>query len=138
MGRVAPAKPLKMCCTFLPSTNTTLIRTLSFFIVGSLGLTTYVEALKLLIDELSLANSLPGWACVRLQLEAYYRQADLYLTASQHEGFCVPLLESMVHGVPILARSSSAIPETLGEAGVLLTIWAMKLAEMAHLCLAIR
>jgi glycosyltransferase involved in cell wall biosynthesis len=39
---------------------------------------------------------------------------------SEHEGFCVPVLEAMELGVPVVAYASSALPETLGEAGVLL------------------
>ncbi len=51
-------------------------------------------------------------------LRAYYRSAHLFVTCSLHEGFCVPLLESMYFGIPILARSAAAIPYTLGGAGV--------------------
>jgi L-malate glycosyltransferase len=39
---------------------------------------------------------------------------------SEHEGFCVPLLEAMAHGVPIVAFDAAAVPETLGGAGLLL------------------
>ena len=53
------------------------------------------------------------------QLCTYYRLADLYLTLSEHEGFCVPLLEAMHFGVPIVARAAGAVPETLGGAGLL-------------------
>jgi len=51
-------------------------------------------------------------------LRAYYRAAHLFVTCSVHEGFCVPLLESMFFRVPILARRAAAIPHTLGDAGV--------------------
>ena len=40
---------------------------------------------------------------------------------SEHEGFCVPLVEAMAAGVPVLAYESSAVPETLGGAGVIFT-----------------
>jgi glycosyltransferase involved in cell wall biosynthesis len=53
------------------------------------------------------------------QLCTFYRVADVYLTMSEHEGFCVPLLEAMHYGVPIVARAAGAIPETLGGAGLL-------------------
>ncbi|MDA8217163.1 MAG: glycosyltransferase [Dehalococcoidales bacterium] len=52
------------------------------------------------------------------ELVAYYRVASLFLCMSEHEGLCVPLLESMHFGVPVLAYASTAIPSTLGEAGV--------------------
>ena len=63
---------------------------------------------------------IPGWSwgVSDEDLRAYYRAATLFVTCSQHEGFCVPLLESMFFGVPILARASAAIPFTLGGAGM--------------------
>lgn len=47
------------------------------------------------------------------QLHAYYRTAHLFWSMSEHEGFCVPLVEAMWFDIPILAFRSSAIPETL-------------------------
>jgi glycosyltransferase involved in cell wall biosynthesis len=52
------------------------------------------------------------------ELAVYYRHAALYISLSEHEGFCAPLVEAMAAGVPILAYSAAAIPETLGGAGV--------------------
>jgi glycosyltransferase involved in cell wall biosynthesis len=52
-------------------------------------------------------------------LAAYYRWADVYISLSEHEGFCVPLVEAMASDVPVLAYSAGAVPETLGGAGVL-------------------
>ncbi|MBP7779559.1 MAG: glycosyltransferase family 4 protein [Acidobacteria bacterium] len=51
-------------------------------------------------------------------LAAYYRTASVYISLSEHEGFCVPLLEAMATDVPVLAYESTAIPDTLGGAGV--------------------
>jgi glycosyltransferase involved in cell wall biosynthesis len=53
------------------------------------------------------------------ELCTYYRVADLYLAMSEHEGFCVPLLEAMHFGVPIVAFAAAAVPATLGGAGLL-------------------
>jgi glycosyltransferase involved in cell wall biosynthesis len=52
------------------------------------------------------------------ELAAYYRHAHAYLSLSEHEGFCVPLVEAMAMDVPILAYAAAAVPETLGGAGV--------------------
>jgi len=52
-------------------------------------------------------------------LAACYRTASVYISLSEHEGFCVPLVEAMAAGVPVLAYASTAVPETLGGAGVL-------------------
>ena len=52
------------------------------------------------------------------ELAAYYRNAHAYVSLSEHEGFCVPLIESMAMEVPVLAYAAAAVPETLGGAGV--------------------
>ncbi len=51
-------------------------------------------------------------------LAAYYRTASAYVSLSEHEGFCVPLLEAMGMDVPVLAYGAAAVPETLGGAGI--------------------
>ena len=53
------------------------------------------------------------------EILGYYSVADVFLCMSEHEGFCVPLVEAMYFKVPIVAYSSSAIPDTLGGSGVL-------------------
>jgi L-malate glycosyltransferase len=51
-------------------------------------------------------------------LATYYRTASAYISLSEHEGFCVPLLEAMAADVPVLAYAAAAVPDTLGGAGV--------------------
>jgi L-malate glycosyltransferase len=53
------------------------------------------------------------------ELTAYYELADVFLCASEHEGFCVPLMESFHMGVPVLAFAAAAVPATMDGAGVL-------------------
>jgi glycosyltransferase involved in cell wall biosynthesis len=70
-------------------------------------------------------------------LAAYYRTARVYVSLSEHEGFCVPLLEAMAADVPVLAYGSTAIPDTLGGAGVQFTpkdleVAAELLGELAY------
>ncbi len=52
------------------------------------------------------------------ELLTYYQVSDIFISASEHEGFCLPLVESMVYELPVVAYKSTAIPYTLGEAGV--------------------
>jgi L-malate glycosyltransferase len=52
------------------------------------------------------------------ELAVYYRHAGVYLSLSEHEGFCVPLIEAMAADVPVLAYSAAAVPDTLAGAGV--------------------
>jgi glycosyltransferase involved in cell wall biosynthesis len=54
------------------------------------------------------------------ELAERYREAHVFLCLSEHEGFCIPLLEAFHYGVPVIARDAAAIGEVLGDAGVLL------------------
>ena len=55
------------------------------------------------------------------QILSYYRMADVFLCMSEHEGFCVPLVEAMYFNIPIIAYDSSAIYGTLGGSGIVLS-----------------
>jgi glycosyltransferase involved in cell wall biosynthesis len=52
------------------------------------------------------------------ELKAYYERASVFVLASEHEGFCVPLVEAMALHVPIVAYGTTAVPHTVGEAGL--------------------
>lgn len=79
----------------------------------------YSFALKELADGLGLEEVYFLGVVNMEELNACYEVASVYICMSEHEGFCVPLLEAMYFGVPILAYNSSGIPHTLGDAGVL-------------------
>jgi len=110
------------------------------FLVGAhLGLERYLALLRNLARELKLEKVL-FTNHVRLdQLCAYYRTADLFLCMSEHEGFCIPLLEAMHFGVPVMAYAAAAVPETLGGSGVLFKEKDFaRIAEMMDLLLSER
>ncbi|HLZ47413.1 MAG TPA: glycosyltransferase, partial [Candidatus Limnocylindria bacterium] len=81
-------------------------------------LATVREAIRAngLEDAVTLTGSVSMPALV-----AYYRGATALVTLSEHEGFCVPLLEAMRAGLPVVASDAGAIPDTLGDAGILLS-----------------
>lgn len=81
----------------------------------------YLEFLQVLVTRLGLSDVVFTGHVSTSQLAAYYRCASVYLSMSEHEGFGVPLLESMHFGVPIVAYKAAAVPETLGGSGVLVT-----------------
>ena len=58
-----------------------------------------------------------------LQIRAYYRAADIFLSASEHEGFGMPLIEAMAFDVPVIAYAATAVPETMGNARTLIDSW---------------
>jgi glycosyltransferase involved in cell wall biosynthesis len=55
------------------------------------------------------------------ELAAYYEMADVFLCASEHEGFCVPLIEAFHMGVPVIAYAAAAVPATMDGGGILVT-----------------
>ena len=73
-----------------------------------------VHEYKMLPDRFWFAGPVPDE-----DLGAFYRWADVYVSLSEHEGFCVPLVEAMAADVPVLAYAAGAVPETLGGAGML-------------------
>ena len=91
-------------------------------LIGSTGnVKLYDRALENYIRALDLEDAvvMPGHVSFA-EILASYHAADVFVCMSEHEGFCVPLVEAMYFGVPIAAYASSAIPETLGKAGLLL------------------
>ncbi|MBN1487933.1 MAG: glycosyltransferase [Anaerolineae bacterium] len=135
VGRVVPNKALEDVIRVFYIYNQYINPASKLYIVGSQYVKFYVEQLKVLVADLGLHDQVVFTGRVSdADLVAYYQAADLYLCASYHEGFCVPLIESMYFGVPVLARKSTAVPETLGHAGVLFTELGYEaVAEMAHL-----
>ena len=87
------------------------------------GVPGYYAQIRALVDEYQM---LPDrfWFTGPVpdaDLAAFYRWADVYVSLSEHEGFCVPLVEAMAADVPIVAYGAGAVPETLGGAGLVFT-----------------
>lgn len=91
------------------------------FLAGSYeGTERYYRQLQDLIRRLRLEDVyFTGHTDFR-DLVTYYKLADILLCMSEHEGFCVPLLESMYFKIPIIAYNSTAVPYTLKNSGVLI------------------
>jgi glycosyltransferase involved in cell wall biosynthesis len=100
----------------------------------SKGFERYFDALVRYLDELELKDVVLTGHVDTDDLAAYYRVADLFLCLSEHEGFCVPLIEAFRFGVPVMAFEAGAVSETLGGAGILIREKRFdEIAEMAHL-----
>jgi glycosyltransferase involved in cell wall biosynthesis len=90
-------------------------------LVGMPQSPSHLKVLQRLADELA-----PGAVTFEMGIDAtrlwdHYRSAHVFLSLSEHEGFCIPLLEAFHFGVPVVARDAAAIGEVVGEAGVLLS-----------------
>ncbi len=57
-------------------------------------------------------------AASEAELRAYYERAHVFVVVSEHEGFCVPVVEAMALGVPVVAYAAAAVPDTVGDAGL--------------------
>lgn len=90
-------------------------------IVGGTTSPEYDIALKAHIEQLGLEDDIimPG-KCSDEELSWLYQNADCYWCASEHEGFCMPLIESGFFELPVITFASSNIPATLGEAGLII------------------
>jgi len=81
----------------------------------------YLGAVQRLIGELDLGDSVEILSGVGdAELLAHWAVADVFVCLSEHEGFCVPILEAMELGVPVVAYAAAAVPETLAGAGIVL------------------
>ena len=99
------------------------------------GVPRYYAQVRALIDEYQMLHD-RFWFTGPVpdeDLACFYRWADAYVSLSEHEGFCVPLVEAMATDVPVVAYAAGAVPETLGGAGLL---FAPKDLEMAAELLA--
>jgi len=122
VGRVAPNKRIE-----------NLVRTVFYFkkyisplvrliVVGkTTTFPSYFEAVSRIADEfylkpeeITFLGHVPDE-----EMFAVYRASDVFLSLSEHEGFCLPLVESMIFDLPVVALASTAVPYTLGESGVL-------------------
>ncbi len=103
-------------------------------LVGPQVTASYVDAVFSLAEELGLGHAVRhGHDLSTSALAAWYADADVFVCLSEHEGFCIPLLEAMQNGLPVVALAAGAVPETLGDAGVLLpTNRASAVASAVH------
>ena len=80
----------------------------------------YEAAMRALADELSPGHVTIESGLTAEQLAGRWRSANAFLCLSEHEGFCIPLLEAFHFGVPVIARPVGGVPEVAGDAALLL------------------
>ena len=121
VGRLAPNKAHQDTIAALFAARATSSPDARLTIVGSPSEPSYARALRRFAAELGLAGSVEFVSHLREgELAACYATADVLVMLSEHEGFGVPLVEAMVHGLPVVAFAAGAVPEVVGGAGVLL------------------
>ena len=123
VGRIVPNKNLVATITVLEGALRRLGGKANLRIVGSLhsALKNYASEVKNAIAHCkNLSVDIVGRASEE-KLKAYYLSSDVLVSFSEHEGFCVPVLEAMALGTAILIGQQSALEETLGASGISFT-----------------
>lgn len=121
VGRLVPNKAQHNLIAALSAFNRIYHSNAVLHLVGRPFSKEYFLLLKKLANELEVEDNVNfSMGVTSEQLASYYRDSDALVSLSEHEGFCVPLLEAMHHSLPIVAFNSSAISETLGSAGILI------------------
>ena len=92
------------------------------FLVGSYkGIEVYQERLKKYVSRLGVQNVIFTGHIPFDEILAYYALADVFLCLSEHEGFCIPLVEAMIFKIPIIAYQDTGVTGTMGTGGFPLT-----------------
>jgi L-malate glycosyltransferase len=121
VGRIVPNKKIEDHIRLAEHYKRYVDTDYRFIFVGKTdALPCYYSAVRGLVTEFQMPvdRFIFTGAVPEEDLAAYYRAARVYISLSEHEGFCVPLLEAMAADVPVLAYTSTAVPDTLGGAGV--------------------
>lgn len=119
VGQFLPHKRPEFLLQAFHVLSTYLVPGAQLALIGASRLPAFRSRLDRYIRELNLSGVHMVGEVPDQVLRAYFERADIFTTASEHEGFCVPLVEAMMFDVPIVARCHGAIPETLAGAGLL-------------------
>jgi len=122
VGRIVNSKQIDQILRIFHYYNSNINPNSNLFLVGSysgIG-ENYYEYLQSMINKAKIQNVHFVKNADDAKLVTLYNLANIFITMSKHEGFCVPLIESMMFKVPIIANNSSAIPHTLSGAGILI------------------
>ena len=118
VGRVAPHKRQDELIRLLALLRRHRLPDARLVLVGEPLNEKYLAALRGLADALAPGAVTFERSLSRDELAERYRRADVFVSLSEHEGFCIPLLEAFHFGVPVLARPSGAVPEVAGDAAL--------------------
>ncbi|PLS75617.1 MAG: hypothetical protein CYG61_06540 [Actinobacteria bacterium] len=120
VGGLLPAERPHLLLQAFHVLATFLLPGAHLILVGPAPMKRYRDVVHHFARQLGLAHAVWITGDVsRSELAAFYRRADVFVTAGDHVGFCSPVLEATAFDVPVVARSQGATPEVLGDAGLL-------------------
>lgn len=134
VGRMAPNKCVEELILAFAWFNRCIDPCSRLILVGSeRSCPRYYAMLRMLAGRLGLANVCFEGFLWNDRLAACYKTADLFVCPSRHEGYCLPLVEAMYHGVPVIARDVGGMPEAMGGGGAMFEDAEPRvLAELIH------
>ena len=122
VGRVIPNKRIEDVIRYFHAYQRHFNPRSRLLLVGSYGgFERYLAMLQQFVARLGVSHVHFTGHVTNAELTAYYDVADLFLCASEHEGFCVPIVEAFHKEIPVVAYASTAVPSTMDGAGVLYT-----------------
>lgn len=123
VGRLAPNKRIEDIIKAFYFLHYHVSRKSRLWLVGiDIDTELYSFALKRIVNELHLRDAVNFVGRLSdSEVRALYEASSVYICMSEHEGFCLPVVEAMHFGLPVIAYSSSAIPATVGDAAVLVS-----------------
>ena len=120
VGRLAPNKAIELAVMALLVTRARDDPAATLDVVGRPVVPSYTAALHRFVDEMGLHDAVTFAGAVSDEaLVEVLGRADVLVATSRHEGFGVPVLEAMTAGLPVVANADGALPEVVGDAGVL-------------------
>jgi L-malate glycosyltransferase len=121
VGRIAPNKCQHDVIAAFAVYRALFDRNARLTLVGGQSSIRYSRELDRLCHEIGVADAVTITDVItHRELLACYRTADVFVCLSEHEGFNVPVLEAMYFGVPVVGYACCAVPETVGDGGLLL------------------
>ncbi len=123
IGRFAPNKKIEDVIKIFYFLHHHINRNSRLWLVGiDIDTELYSFSIKRLVEELRLSHAVTFAGCLDdTEIRALYENGSVYLCMSEHEGFCLPVIEAMHFGLPVIAYGSSALPDTVGRGGIIVT-----------------
>jgi glycosyltransferase involved in cell wall biosynthesis len=120
VGRLAPNKAIELAVMALLVTRAHHDPAATLQVVGRSVVPSYTAALHRFVDDMGLHDAVAFSGAVSdAALAAALAEADAFVLPSRHEGFGVTVLEAMTAGVPVVANDAGALPEVVGDGGLL-------------------
>jgi glycosyltransferase involved in cell wall biosynthesis len=120
VGQLLPHKRVEQLIETVHLINSVHDKNLGLVLVGAARQEKYMEAINLHKKSLPFVHLELLGSTSDVQLATVFRAASCFLSMSDHEGLCIPPLEAMSFGLPVVIKGTGAIPETLKDAAVVL------------------